>query len=229
MSSLHATYGELRYELKYLSTTPDLAVANARVLAAPGPFREEYPARVVNSIYLDGRRLETYQDHVDGLGARAKVRLRWYGERDAWGDGAVAIEVKRREGAMIRKQVVPGERRGWQKEEAAALALALAADVPDLAVALRLRDMQPVLRVSYLRRYYVTPKGLRITLDTAIRVAPADGVRLDTSIPIVQPVLCEIKFAPTLRDDAAAAVQVLAWPRIKHSKYVRGMRAAGLV
>jgi hypothetical protein len=218
------TGSELRYELKYRVDTLDAARAEGRLRAAPGAFFDEYPARTVHSVYFDTRDLAAYRDHVDGLGERAKVRLRWYG--DAPGD-AVHLEIKRREGALIQKRVVPHQAPGWHRRDLSDVVHALLGALPSRGLGLRVEELIPVVRISYERRYLATAAGLRATLDEETRVAAPEELE-GPGIPLATGLLCELKFAPPLAGAAQAAAQALGWPRVRHSKYLRGVRELGL-
>lgn len=215
----------LRYELKFLTGMRDAEAAMRRLYAASGVFFEEYPQRQVHSIYFDTPHLETYVDHVNGLNARAKVRLRWYG--NLLPQGAVVLEVKRREGALIRKIGWPAVLTALDRASLQQCLAAVAETMGAEAHRLRLGDLAPVLRVSYERRYFVTARGVRATLDDALRVAPTDDAPADTSVPVDQSVLCELKFPVAASVAAQAAAATLDWPRVRHSKYVNAIKSSG--
>ncbi|HWQ92706.1 MAG TPA: VTC domain-containing protein, partial [Clostridia bacterium] len=69
----------LRYERKFVAEGFTAAEALARVRRHPWAFREVYPPRIVNNIYLDSPSRRNYHDHVNGTANRTKTRVRWYG------------------------------------------------------------------------------------------------------------------------------------------------------
>ena len=69
----------LRYERKFIADRLALAEVLALVKRHPAAFREAYPARNVNNLYLDSPDLRDYRDHVNGIAHRTKTRIRWYG------------------------------------------------------------------------------------------------------------------------------------------------------
>jgi len=70
-----------RYERKFVADGFTLPEVLALVRRHPAAFREVYPARSVNNLYLDSPEFSDYHDHVNGVAHRNKTRIRWYG---AW-------------------------------------------------------------------------------------------------------------------------------------------------
>src|SRR5262245_57506625 len=68
-----------RYERKFIADGHTLAEVLAIVRRHPAAFRQSYPARVVNNVYLDSPALSNYYDHINGVSNRVKTRVRWYG------------------------------------------------------------------------------------------------------------------------------------------------------
>src|SRR5437879_6346363 len=68
-----------RYERKFLPQEFALAEVLTLVRRHPAMFREVYPPRFVNNIYLDSPGRSDYHDHVAGVPNRSKTRVRWYG------------------------------------------------------------------------------------------------------------------------------------------------------
>ena len=56
-----------------------MAEVLALVRRHPAAFREAYPARFVNNIYLDSHGRSDYHDNIVGVANRNKTRVRWYG------------------------------------------------------------------------------------------------------------------------------------------------------
>src|SRR5512138_3354854 len=69
----------LRYERKFVAEGFTIAEVLACVRRHTCAFREIYPPRVVNNIYLDSLSRRDYHDHINGVANRTKTRVRWYG------------------------------------------------------------------------------------------------------------------------------------------------------
>lgn len=99
----------MRLEYKYL--VPNELLPRLRALIYPFVEVDPYAARsgrheyTVRSIYFDTPNLDFYQDKVDGLDVRRKLRIRGY-EEYREGD-LVFLEIKRKKGPTVFKQRAP--------------------------------------------------------------------------------------------------------------------------
>lgn len=162
-----------RYELKMELDEALLPLARAWVRLHGAGFYETYPPRRVNNIYFDTNSLDAYNDHVEGVPERRKLRFRWYGEDLAHACGQLELKEK-------------NERVGWKLVEPVEAVLDL--DRCDWADAQRdllgglpgengelFREMlgasRPLVINSYRREYYGSANGqVRLTLDYDQRV-----------------------------------------------------------
>jgi hypothetical protein len=71
-----------RYERKFVVETTEMSLhqVHAAVKLHPAFFRQAYPPRFINNIYLDSNGMGHYQANLDGIGDRLKIRIRWYGD-----------------------------------------------------------------------------------------------------------------------------------------------------
>ncbi len=95
----------IRFEYKYLA--PIELIGQLRFEVMPYVDYDEYASAsklgeyTVRSIYFDNDRLQYYNDKVDGLEVRKKVRIRGYGAKDE--NSIVFLEVKRKKGVYVLK------------------------------------------------------------------------------------------------------------------------------
>ncbi len=82
-----------RYELKQVYSRLLLPELHSWVKVHPAAFRLTYPPRQVNSIYFDTLDLDTFNDHLEGVPIRRKLRYRWYGTNLGLGQTG-QVEVK---------------------------------------------------------------------------------------------------------------------------------------
>lgn len=213
---------ELRYEIKLVGEAWLRAELASRLFQHPVGLRRAYPARRVNSLYLDTHGGRALEENLDGLSHREKLRLRWYGAEA--GPLRVQLERKVRENQLGWKDrfVFPepvridGERR-------AALMTSISGSVPPPwreAVA----GLEPVQWIWYRREYLATRDGrLRVTLDTSLRAADQrDRVRVSQAwpTPVADVVIVELKAAPGDENLVAEVVANLPPPVDKCSKFV---------
>lgn len=200
----------VRLELKYATGSCDPFQVMACLLQSDQAFGEEYPPRTVHSLYFDTRSFCSFADHVDGLGKRAKVRLRWY---DELADGLAAIEIKRRVGKMTSKTVFPFRLAGRDPEDLQGLAEL--ARVPECErQGLAFVELVPSVQVSYERRYFVAASGVRLTLDYEMRTPTR---------PLTTEVLAEVKAARGQESFARGCADAFGWLLTKNSKYVNAL------
>ncbi|MBN1582687.1 MAG: polyphosphate polymerase domain-containing protein [Anaerolineae bacterium] len=219
----------LRYELKFVCARQWLAQARSWINLHRAGLRVAYPPRRVNSLYLDTLQLGHLRANLDGLGARRKVRWRWYGE-DLSFAAQVYLELKERYGLV-----------GAKKRTLLPCSLDMTRRWHDILSSVRLHAgnewqgtlltaNQPVLLVCYRREYYVSSDGMvRVTLDFEQEAyAQQFGLRpnLRNRLPEFDLIVIEVKAE---RAHAARVQDIVAdfpIPRSRHSKYVQGMLAA---
>jgi len=156
----------LRYEVKMVCSETYLDAVRMWTRLHPAAFFEAYPPRQVNSLYFDSFEVGAFNDNLDGISQRNKLRLRWYGpDLSHVRDGR--LELKSRHGYLGTKAYYP---------------LAEALDFGRLSwleIGQRLRAQvgmpfrpwleqfpHPYLVTSYQREYYETmDRSVRMTID----------------------------------------------------------------
>ena len=221
----------MRYERKFVvNGLPPVAVL-AAVRRNPAVFREAYPPRAVNNVYLDTPGLRDYFEHVGGAADRTKTRIRWYGAASGSIERPV-LERKVKRGLVSGKHSValPPLSIDGPVSGGALEALLGAAGLPGLAQA-ALRLLAPSLVNRYQRRYLVSGDGcVRLTIDTDLRfAAPARASRLPPPLPsLADTLILEMKFAPEHADRAAEITRALPFRVGRCSKYVLGIQSLTL-
>jgi len=216
----------LRYELKFLAHGLSLPEAAAIVRLHPALFREVYPPRFINNIYLDTPGFQDYFDHVQGSADRLKTRIRWYGHFNGH-IPAPTLERKIKRGCVGGKTahpLPPLAFNGHVARDDLNSAMENAGLPPKLHLAIG--RLQPALINRYQRRYWVSACGrFRLTLDWnlqffACRAAAVSATPLSLHAPAV---ILELKFDPQHAESAAEVTN--AWPfrMARCSKYVLGI------
>lgn len=215
----------LDHEVKFIF--PAAAHAAARAILA-GACRREAPhaASRVETIYFDGRGLESLGEKVASDFHKSKIRLRWYDAAPA-----VWLEVKRRVGSRrekLRLRVGPEPIDGRELSHRSLETPAIAR-VPGLlgeAGEPVPPGLSPALHLAYRRERFVEPaSGLRISLDSEIaplRVADWAAAFPGVRRPLASrasPCLVEIKGASRDLPPPLAALATLGGRRESFSKY----------
>ena len=189
----------------------------------------------ITSLYYDTPTLDLFEDTVNDVHHRYKLRVRRYGER--LGDSPVVFETKEKVGDIIikRRAFVPPLR--WHKRLDDDHADATDNE-RDFRARVHARGARPTLLVRYSREAW---KGeidnyVRITFDTRLAFAAIEGARLETDAIWEAAddavafddngafTLIEVKFEKTTPRWLSAAVQDLGMIRRGFSKYGTGIR-----
>jgi hypothetical protein len=166
-----------RSEIKFLLPHADLGKIRSILEVNCRRIRHEGPMSLVSSLYFDDASLSAYRENLDGVGKRAKARLRWYDQRDQ--EGRFHFEVKRRtdltmdKGRLAILSSVPLRSLTFQD-----ILSELSAILPVKPRETLMRRPEPILISEYKREYfreYHSP--VRITLDFDITYFDQSGRR----------------------------------------------------
>ena len=225
---MNAANENLRYERKLLPLGYDLSDVLALVGQHPSGFRETYPSRWVNNIYLDSHGLDDYHDHVTGLADRSKSRIRWYGDLS----GSIPKPVFERKfkrgivGGKHSHATSPLPRNGSLNEPKLRGMLNGIGEKDPLRQCLEYRS--PSLINRYRRYYYESGDGrVRLTVDSELGFYEPESAspELASEPPDAFEVVIELKYAP---DNSHIAAKIANWfpcRVVRCSKYVLGIEA----
>ncbi|MBX2816866.1 MAG: polyphosphate polymerase domain-containing protein [Saprospiraceae bacterium] len=204
----------MRYELKYVCTDMDTEHCKQIIRTHPASFKVAFPDRKVNNVYLDTPDGQSYMQNLNGVSARTKYRIRWYGETHQTIRGA-HLEFKIKRNHLGKKQHIALP--DFKLEELTALLLKhqQAWQLPD--------HLRPNSINKYQRSYYIDfSKRFRITVDSDIQFGNFLGDRplLDKGFPGT---IIELKYDMASKAEADFIQQHLPWRRTKFSKYVEGL------
>jgi hypothetical protein len=217
-----------RYERKFLLPAADLAEALGVVRSHPALFRQTFPPRAVNNLYLDTPSLAHYVDHVSGIANRMKIRIRWYGAFTGEIDRPV-LEFKLKRGLVSRKEshrLPPFGVNGAPLEASTTPALLQAAMPP--AARLSIQTVQPSLANRYQRHYFESADGhFRLTIDSSLEFCdPRHAGRSPFALLHDGPsVILELKYAPAHAAEADRIARAIPCRLARCSKYILGIEA----
>ena len=215
-----------RYERKLVTDGLTLSEVLAVVRRHPAAFRETYPARSVNNLYLDSPAWRDYHDHVNGVAHRTKTRIRWYG---AW-SGCIptpTLEQKLKHGHVSGKTshgLPPVLMNGHVSKPDLEAAIDRA-NLPALARS-ALHHLQPSLLNRYRRHYFQSAdRRFRLTVDSGLQFAAArqtEGTEAAFCPPAAL-IVIELKFGLAEAEYAAPITNALPFRLARCSKYVLGI------
>ncbi len=223
----------LRQEKKYLVHTVDLlrmsAVLEKIMLQDSHNGAQGYPIR---SLYFDTLDEKDFEDKVNGLELRRKLRLRNY---DPYGDFAM-LEMKQKQGSQQQKRSLR-----MKREDAARLirgdyAPLLTYEEPFAAECYGLMSMQcyrPKAVVEYKRKAFIAKENkIRVTFDSDIRATETAFDIFDDRLamyPVLEPfnAVLEVKFNGFLLSYIKDLLELADRSELSISKYCLA-RSAGL-
>ena len=91
-----------RFERKWFYENGDINSLLHGVYKSKLNFKESFPLRKVNSIYLDDNKLSSIYQNLDGVTEKRKLRIRWYGNKDIITNPVV--EIKSKKGFVVNKK-----------------------------------------------------------------------------------------------------------------------------
>ena len=210
----------MRYERKYKVENINPDVVRQIIRMHPASFRKIYADRIINNVYFDTPAFRTAVDNVDGIGARKKYRLRWYGPRlDRLNDPVFEIKIKRN---LLGKK----ERFQWNSLPYAELLARVKQWEENQSW---VKNLYPSLVNSYHRSYYgTTNQKFRLTLDYNLSFGPFNRERplmVYRNLPFV---ILELKYEAEDESQADAIRQYLPFRQTKSSKYAMGVELVRL-
>ncbi len=210
-----------RYERKFIIPGLNLAKVRSLIKLHPACFKQVYPRRTVNNIYLDSLDMRSYHDNLLGLGRRAKVRIRWYGGDFKKAENPV-LEIKTKENLLGGKFHYPLGNFGLNKNLNKILPEVIKkSEVPEI-IKPHLSDLRVSSVNSYSREYYISgDKKVRLTVDYDLRFYNQNikMVGKDASN-----VILELKYDMENANKAGFISNRLPCRVAKNSKYVAGVK-----
>lgn len=225
---MDASLSQLRYERKFVASALSLQETLAVVRRHPAVFREVYPDRWVNNIYLDSIDLRDYHDHVNGVSRRSKTRVRWYGP---WSGPprTPVLERKLKQGLVSRKvsHFLPPLATNGHLPTCDLESALDRANLPPFTRA-SLRHSLPSLLNRYQRHYFQSADGrFRLTVDSNLQSGSARQGSRTSFCPPLPLVVIELKYGLNEADGAPTVVSAFPWRLTRCSKYVLGIQHLG--
>jgi hypothetical protein len=221
-----STLPNLRYEKKFIADGLTLAEVFATVHRHLAAFREVYPPRMVNNIYLDSPTRRDYFEHLNGAANRVKTRVRWYGQRIEGADRAT-LERKLKRGMVSGKESYELPRfsaNGGCLGTVLQSVFGTAVFPPVLRSVLQ--HLEPALYNRYQRHYFLSgDRRFRLTVDSHLQFAGVSRHRppaIDL-LPAAPTVIVELKFEPKHAEEADRIANALPYCVSRFSKYVAGI------
>jgi hypothetical protein len=218
----------MRFERKLVFQHRTRAQVELWIKLNPALFREAFPPRFVNNIYFDTPGFRHYLANKDGIAARTKVRIRWYGALIGRVDRPV-LEFKHKHGLVGHKEAFPLHPFVLDDvlSRPEAISAVLPADLPPDARG-RLAGVRPTLLNRYHRQYCVSADGrCRLTLDSGLEYhrPNAQNGNGPRSLETRDVVVVEIKYANEAASGVDSVTNGFPGRVMRMSKYATGIEA----
>ena len=209
-----------RYERKFVVPVHMEQCLSTILRSSSLGFREIYAERLVNNVYFDTPMFRFYNENVQGIADRKKVRIRWYGE--TLKPATCRFEVKRKAGVVGTKDVYSVTVHTGSATPYSVASMPLPAELQS-----EFMEVRPVLFNRYKRRYFLSADSrFRITMDYQLQYSHPSVLQYTGNMgtPDVQAVL-ELKYDRGLDLEAASVAAEIPFPFSRKSKYVTGVSA----
>jgi SPX domain protein involved in polyphosphate accumulation len=198
-------------------------------------LRQEYPVRIVNSLYFDDINFQSVRDNLSGFPDRKKRRLRWYNDVHTKNVVNLTLEIKWRKGRLVFKEGCPlpelkDKLLSVESRKIIGSVNEILYTEKNLAKVFD-EHLEPILRVSYERQYYKDIEGLRVTIDRGIvfsHIFPHNCLP-DCPTQSYPYSVVEFKFPIRLKNYVSELMRYSTLQPKRHSKYLTGLAAYGLV
>ena len=215
-----------RFEIKYV-IQPYEDPAFECWLHRVGVFNRAYQNREVHSVYLDTLDLDAAQDNLNGLGKRAKYRIRWYGDDHQ----ASHFEVKQKRGRLGSKIIsdFQFDINDFLSASDHVRNRMIASTSAAREYGCNMHMDVPILQVNYSREYYQTANGIRVTVDRNIGFNDLRCYGMYERGALVKSDrrIIEFKFDPAFENDVADLLRTFPFYPTRNSKYIFGLSILG--
>ncbi len=212
----------MRYELKYVFNSNQIYKINKWLYSIKN-LKKIYKPRRVNSIYYDDAEFTCAQNNIDGISERKKYRLRWYNNNI--NKNFYEIKLKKNK---LSKKIIYKSKNEINFHNIKKLFSYENINFEDINFKKHLTDksLEPKLKVSYDRVYYITGK-VRITIDKNLIFSLFDNFSFSRNLKDER-IILEIKFEENNFIDGLQLINNCFTSPVRFSKYVRGLSLCGI-
>lgn len=215
-----------RYERKFFLTALDNKQLETIIKLHPAIFSEIYHERQVNSLYFDNHSLDFYQHNVQGSQERLKIRLRWYDDLKNALDPNLEFKIK--VGLLGTKEIIACQSFSTAGNLPTINHLLLGENNLASLTKYKLKNLKPVLLISYFRRYFQSAdKKYRLTIDRDLRFYQINKNQISWKTKLqINATILELKYDQQNDTEADKISSFFPFRMTKSSKYVLGMLKA---
>ncbi len=182
-------------------------------------FFKEYENRTVNTIYFDNSNLDFYNQNLNGLYNREKIRIRWYSEQLKIIKPILELKIKK--GNLGKKLLYNLPSINNNQEPFVSVMNSLYKNNLNKFIKEKICRYRANSFISYKREYFVSRQtNCRLTLDSDIRFYNVFANKLNKRYQKYERNILEIKFAANEDSLLIDGLSDLPLRNYRHSKYV---------
>ena len=185
-------------------------------------IKKQYNKRKITSIYYDDFLLSNAKNNVFGLSNRKKIRFRWYNNEFE----KTFLEIKIRQNKLLSKKVYKLESNdyihNYKYFNYFNNFTSSNNHINYLKKYFYLRNYSPIIKIKYLRYYFIYFEKIRITFDVNISYEMLkQNINKNNKIDNLN--IVEFKFDPKNYDLATYLISRSKFIPKRNSKYLRGL------
>ena len=164
-------FDEYRNEIKYLLYGVSRKTLFIQYKLSSLLLSKSYPDRWVNNIYFDNINLDLFNQSIEGISKRTKVRLRWYGDFHNLENPLLELKSKRGH-KNIKKSILIKGKLIYDKNLSKFFNSLINSKGLHKNYKYLLKELRPVLANRYFRSYHSSANNkYRVTTDTSLSFA----------------------------------------------------------
>ena len=215
-----------RYERKFIIDNNNKNLVKLFIRNHPLNFKESFPSRRVNNIYLDTQNKQSYDDNIEGLSDRSKVRVRWYG-LDRYKLNLPKLEIKVKKGTVGKKITYSLNNFSISKDFSKKFLINLISnsDISHEYFSF-IKSYNLSLMNYYDREYFVSrDQNFRITLDTNVNYLSIKNKKNSFSEKYKKnfEMIMELKYFEQFDKFSSQITNLFPYRLSKNSKYIEGI------
>ncbi|MAF20967.1 MAG: hypothetical protein CMI55_04880 [Parcubacteria group bacterium] len=161
-----SSLNEYRSEIKYLLYGVSKKTLFIQYKMSSLLLAKTFPDRWVNNIYFDNINLDSFNQSIEGISKRTKIRLRWYG--DFHNLENPSLEIKYKSGHKnMKKSVLIKDKLIYDKNSSELFSSLIGSKSLNENFKYLLKELRPVVANRYFRSYHSSANNkYRVTTDT---------------------------------------------------------------
>jgi len=184
-------------------------------------IKRSFKDRVINSIYFDTENLSSAQNNLSGISRRSKYRIRWYNDDFK----NLNYEIKSKNNNLGKKIILKTDQ-GLKDLDSLYSISNKFLNRPEnyfFLNKINYYDLKPVVKISYLRSYYIYTHKVMLTYDKNLKYQLINKFELKKNIFNDSMNVIEVKFNKKDYELGSSLIRSSNFYPKRFSKYLRSL------